>query len=109
MILLMVPGRQFCPFSTLSTVRGESPAFLASSALLMSLRSLISFNRFSATVFTSPKKLTKEGYSENSAKPAHKENVSNFQSIALPASIREMRPGKKIALLWELGLHFLAE
>lgn len=43
MIFLLVSIRQFLPCSTLSIVKGETRAFLASSALLIRSFSLISF------------------------------------------------------------------
>jgi hypothetical protein len=46
MIFLLVSIRQFFPFSILSIVNGETPAFLASSALLIRSSSRISFTIF---------------------------------------------------------------
>ncbi len=43
-IFRLVSSRQFLPFSILSSVTGETPAFLASSALLIKNDSRISFN-----------------------------------------------------------------
>jgi hypothetical protein len=49
-IFLLVSIRQGNPFSTLSRVFGDIPAFLASSTLLIMRLSLISFRRLVATI-----------------------------------------------------------